>query len=116
VRPGKTLLLFVALFAILPLKISAQPAPAYGSYPKNYQEIISDWLASGVLDPKTVVVKWLSEPHPGELTIKGQKISGYLVDFSVNGRNIFGGPTGAQKHTALIRDDKVITATGFVYR
>ncbi|HEX3818303.1 MAG TPA: hypothetical protein VHW03_08440 [Chthoniobacterales bacterium] len=98
------------------MKISAQPAPAYGSYPKNYQEIISDWLASGVLDPKTVVVKWLSEPHPGELTIKGQKISGYLVDFSVNGRNIFGGPTGAQKHTALIRDDKVITATGFVYR
>lgn len=100
----------------MPLKISAQTAPSYGSYPKNYQEIITDWLDSGVIDPKTALIKWLGEPRPGELTIRGKKISGYLVDFSVNGRNVFGAPTGAQKHTALIRDDKVVTATGFVYR
>jgi hypothetical protein len=40
-------------------------------------------------------------------------VAGFLVDFSVNARNIFGAPTGMQRHTALIRDGQVVTATGF---
>jgi hypothetical protein len=113
----------VTLLALLAFPVAnfAQqntPAPkaAYGAYPANYQEIITTWLNQNLVDPRSVVIKWLGEPRPGELDVgKGQIISGFLVDFSVNARNVFGTHTGAQKHTALIRDQQVVTATGFVY-
>ena len=80
------------------------------------REIITAWLSSSLVDPKSVQIKWLGEPRPGELDVgKGQKVAGFLVDFSVNARNIFGAYTGSQKHTALIRDGRVVTATGFVF-
>lgn len=90
---------------------------SYGAYPANYQEIITTWLNTNLVDPRSVVVKWLSEPKPGELPIDkaGKTVSGFVVDFSVNARNLFGAYTGPQKHTALIRDGKVVTATGFVF-
>jgi hypothetical protein len=99
---------------------SAQSPPAtgaaYGAYPANYQQIITAWLNANLGDPKSAQIKWLGEPRPGELDVgKGQKVAGFLVDFSVNARNIFGALTGSQKHTALIRDGQVVTATGFVY-
>jgi hypothetical protein len=116
----RTLLLCLALLVLLPVTSRAQtPTPAsavYGAYPEDYQAIVSEWLDRALVDPKSVQVKWLGAPHPGDLTIKKQKVTGYLVDFSVNARNVFGAYTGPQKHTALIRDGKVVTATGFVYR
>ncbi len=116
----KTLGLLVVVLALLPLVAPAQSpspaAPAYGAYPSNYQEIITAWLNAALVDPNGVQVKWLSEPRPGELKVKGQTVSGFLVDFSVNARNLFGAYTGAQKHTALIRDGQVVTATGFLAR
>lgn len=110
----------LALLAFLPMTNLAQTAPpistGYGAYPANYQEIVTTWLDSNLVDPKSVRIKWLGEPRPGELTVgKDQKVSGFLVDFSVNARNVFGTYTGAQKHTALIRDGQVVTATGFVF-
>lgn len=114
-----SLLLFSAICALLSVGSFAQsPPPAgavYGAYPVNYQEIITTWLNSSLVDPKSVQIKWLGEPRPGELDVgKGQKVAGFLVDFSVNARNMFGAYTGSQKHTALIRDGQVVTATGFV--
>ncbi|MGI8430831.1 MAG: hypothetical protein ACR2MW_00875 [Chthoniobacterales bacterium] len=92
------------------------PNAVYGAYPSSYKEIITNWLSTSLGDPRSADIKFLGEPRPGELDVgKGQKVSGFLVDFSVNARNIFGAPTGAQKHTALIRDGQVVTATGFVY-
>ena len=112
-------LLFLALFAWPSAESFAQsPPPAgavYGAYPTNYQAIITAWLNSSLVDPKSVQIKWLGEPKPGELDVgEGHKVAGFLVDFSVNARNIFGAYTGPQKHTALIRDGQVVTATGFV--
>jgi hypothetical protein len=105
---------------------TATPRPAqtvdpfsssYGAYPANYQQIITTWLNTNLVDPRSVVVKWLSEPKPGELAVDkaGKTVSGFVVDFSVNARNLFGAYTGPQKHTALIRDGQVVTATGFVF-
>jgi hypothetical protein len=123
--------ILTALFVCLPLfslsslaqtsPVPAQtpplPGAAYGAYPHNYQEIITAWLNSALVDPNGVRIKWRGEPRPGELSVgKGQIVSGFLVDFSVNARNIFGAFTGDQKHTALIRDGQVVTATGFVVR
>ncbi len=117
-RTAKFILTGLALLA-LPMASFAQAPPppnsTYGAYPAKYQEIITAWLNSSLVDPKNVKIAWLSEPKPGELTIKGQVISGFLIDFSVNARNIFGTYTGTQKHTALIRDGQVVTSTGFVY-
>ena len=110
----------MALYPLLASVGSAQtpppPGAVYGAYPSNYKEIITSWLNTNLGDPRSAQIKWLGEPRPGELNVgKGRIISGFLVDFSVNARNIFGASTGAQKHTALIRDGQVVTATGFIY-
>ena len=113
--------LFLVMFlAFLPALVDAQNPPpanaAYGPYPANYKEIITTWLNASLGDPRSAEIKFKGEPRPGELSVgKGQKVSGFLVDFTVNARNIFGAPTGAQKHTALLRDGQVVTATGFVF-
>jgi len=113
-------LLLPLLLGILPVGSFAQtpppPGAVYGAYPANYKEIVTAWLNASLGDPRSAEIKWLGEPRPGELDVgKGQKVAGFLLDFSVNARNIFGAPTGHQKHTALIRDGQVVTATGFVY-
>lgn len=96
---------------------STPGSAVYGAYPENYQELLTTWLNTALLDPREVVVKWLGPPKQGQLTVaKDQEVSGYLVDFTINARNVFGAYTGPQKHTALIRDGKVVKATGFVYR
>ncbi|MGB8341518.1 MAG: hypothetical protein WCE51_08010 [Chthoniobacterales bacterium] len=112
---------WLALVALLPLAGLAQtpppPGAVYGAYPHNYQELITAWLDSALVDPKSVKIRWLGEPRPGELNVdKNHKVAGFLVDFSVNARNVFGAYTGPQKHTALIRDGQVVTASGFVVR
>jgi len=117
----KICIAIIALLAPFPLASWAQNVPpvsaGYGDYPANYQEIVTAWLNASLSDPRSMQIKWLSEPRPGELTVaKGQKISGFLVDFTANARNIFGAFTGPQKHTALIRDGQVVTATGFIAR
>jgi hypothetical protein len=117
---AKSLFILLALLAS-PVADFAQEVPAanaaYGAFPENYKEIITKWLNASLGDPRSAEIKFLSEPHPGELDVgKGRQVAGFLVDFSVNARNIFGAPTGAQKHIALIRDGQVVTATGFVYR
>lgn len=113
-------LLLPVLLAFLSVSSFAETLPragaVYGAYPTNYKEIITAWLNASLGDPKSAQIKWLGEPRPGELDVgKGQKVAGFLVDFSVNARNIFGASTGLQKHTALIRDGQVVTATGFIY-
>jgi hypothetical protein len=121
VRRQAKLLLLAIFCALLPAFVCAGQSPpppnsVYGAYPSNYKEIITAWLNTNLTDPRSAQINWLGEPHPGELNVsKSQVVSGFLVDFSVNARNIFGAYTGAQKHTALLRDGQVVTATGFVY-
>lgn len=120
-RACRFLCLFLALGFLAPLTLPAQSptptSPVYGAYPENYQEIVTAWLNASLVDPASVRLKFLAPPRQGELTVtKGQKVAGYLVDFSVNARNVFGAFTGSQKHTALVRDGKVVTATNFLLR
>ena len=120
-RLARLLPLF-AFFSVLLLPATSpaqSPTPdsaLYGSYPENYQEIVTAWLSNGLVDPRSVIVKWLGAPRQGQLAVgKDQQVSGYLVDFTVNARNVFGAYTGPQKHTALLHDGKFVTATGFLY-
>ena len=95
------------------IEITGDPA-IYGEYPKAYQEIIMKWLETKLVDPASAVIEWTSTPKPAELPgLNGQKLHGYLIEFTVKARNRFGAYTGKQKHGALIRDGVVIKGTGF---
>ena len=116
------LLLFMALvvsglMGAEPTEIEVVPADptVYGEYPKNYKDIVTQWLNSTLVDPASAYVEWIAQPKAGSLPEKkdGKMLFGYVVEIKVNSRNRFGTYTGMQKHTVLIRDGKVIKATGF---
>ena len=125
----KAAFILLALLALAaPLIIAAEPTPAesippenigdpaiYGEYPKNYKSVVLNWLADKLIDFASSQVVWGDPPKPSELPGKDGKLMGYLVEFKVNSRNQFGAYTGMQKHGALIRDGKVIKATGFIF-
>lgn len=96
------------------VEVIADPA-VYGEYPKNYQEIITNWLATTLADPASANIEWTSAPKPADVIDKKTKkrLVGYQVEFKVNSRNRFGAYTGMQKKSVLIRDGKIIKATGF---
>ena len=96
------------------IEVIADPR-VYGEYPKNYQEIITKWLAENLADPASANIQWGGAPTPAEMPDRKTKkrLTGYLVEFKVNSRNRFGTYTGLQKKSVLIRDGRVIKATGF---
>jgi len=97
------------------IEVVADPR-IYGEYPKNYQEIIMQWLNATLVDAPSAYVEWLSPPKAGSLPQKkgGDPVFGYVVEIKVNSRNRFGTYTGMQKHSVLIKDGKVVKVTGFV--
>jgi hypothetical protein len=119
------LLLLVACASVgsLPAEVTeieivpADPA-VYGEYPKNYQEIVTQWLNKALVDAPSAKIEWVSAPTPGSLPEKknGKALFGYVVEIKVNSRNRFGTYTGFQKHSLLIRDGQVIVANGFGFR
>jgi hypothetical protein len=86
-----------------------------GPYPKNYKEIVWNWLQGTLLDADSAKIEWQGDPKPADLGQNGDHIYGWLVEFRVNSRNRFGQYTGKQSHGALIRDNQVIKGTGFGY-
>ena len=96
------------------IEIVADPR-IYGEYPKNYQEIITQWLNATLVDAPSSYVEWISGPKAGSLPEKkgGNALFGYIVEIKVNSRNRFGTYTGMQKHSVLIKDGKVLKVTGF---
>jgi hypothetical protein len=95
------------------------PAPTaddrYGPYPTNYKEIVMKWLNQQLIDPSSARIEWVDEPKPADAGKGGEHLYGYLVHFTVNARNRFGGYTGKQTHGALIRNGDVIKGLGFAY-
>jgi len=121
-------IVLVLLTLAAPLVVAAEPTheesippenvgnhAVYGEYPKSYKSVVLNWLADKLQDFASAQVVWGDPPKPSELPGKDGKLVGYLVEFKVNSRNKFGAYTGMQKHGALIRDGKVIKATGFIF-
>jgi hypothetical protein len=96
------------------MEIPADPK-LHGEYPKNYQEIITNWLQTVLVDGPSARIEWVSGPKPGTMPEKknGNALFGYLVEFKLNSRNRFGAYTGMQKKTVLIHDGQIIKAKGF---
>ncbi len=99
---------------ITEIEVVADPR-IYGEYPKNYQELITQWLNATLVDAPSAYVEWISQPKAGSLPEKkgGAQLFGYVVDIKINSRNRFGTYTGMQKHSVLIKDGKVLKVTGF---
>ena len=87
----------------------------YGSYPANYKEIVTQWLSKQLVDPASARIDWNGEPKPTNMGRQGERLYGYMVNFTVNARNRFGVYTGKQKHAVLIRNSEVIKHFGFAY-
>lgn len=107
---------------LVPVASYAAPSPGptpdtrlCGDYPMNYKEIVTQWLATVLVDPKSSNVEWKGDPKPADLGKDGQHLYGYLVEFRVNSRNRFGGYTGMQSHAALVYSGEVIKGVGFGY-
>ena len=118
----RALLLIVLAFSavtLLPgqtgtMEVAADPA-LHGAYPKEYQEIIRNWLQTALVDPASAQIEFISGPKPGTMPEKphGKALFGYIVEFRLNSRNRFGAYTGMQKKSVLIHDGEVIRTKGF---
>jgi len=104
----------LALAQTTEVEVIGDPA-VYGEYPKNYQEIITRWLAETLADPASANIEWMGLPKPADIIDKKKRkrFVGYQVEFKVNSRNRFGAYTGMQKKSVVIRDGKIVKATGF---
>jgi hypothetical protein len=92
-----------------PPVVPAADTELYGQYPIESKEIITRWLDTKLVDPRSAVIEWAEPPKPGEYkTRKDERYVGYLVDFKVNARNQFGGPTGKQKYRVVIKNGDVL--------
>ena len=107
-------LALICLFALSAFAQNVDPALC-GPYPKNYKEIVWNWMQGVLLDADSAKIEWQGEPKPADLGKDGKHLYGWLVEFRVNSRNRFGQYTGKQSHGVLIRDDRVIKGIGFGY-
>jgi hypothetical protein len=109
--------LALAITCLLTVNVFAQNVdPALcGPQPKNYKEIVWNWLQGMLVDADSAKIEWQGDPKPADLGKKGEHIYGWLVEFRVNSRNRFGQYTGKQSHAALIRDNQVIKGIGLGY-
>jgi len=114
-RPFILALIMGITLALQAISETQADTERYGPYPANYKEIVTQWLNKRLIDPDSARIEWNGEPKPGDLGNSGEHLYGYLVNFTVNARNRFGGYTGKQKHAVLIRNGAVIKGLGFGY-
>lgn len=91
-----------------------QKAAYHGPEPTTLQiqNAINKHIETTLKDPFSAMIKDISKPVEGH--IRGALIDGYplsygwLLTFSVNAKNSYGGYTGYQKYTLLLRDGAVV--------
>src|SRR3954453_5773886 len=121
----KTVVLLIALGFCAVGRLSAQVGSLdlgadpklHGAFPTNYQEIITNWLQTALIDPPSAQIEWLGPPKAGSMPEKkkGGPLFGYIVEFKLNSRNRFGASTGMQRKTVLIHDGQVVKTKGFAF-
>jgi hypothetical protein len=81
----------------------------YGPAPTDYQATIKDFMQTWLIDPESArYSNWRGpiQGWTGGAIVQDQ--FGWLVCVDVNAKNTFGGYTGVQTHSLLIRNDRVI--------
>jgi len=116
-KAGPLILLFTLGVALALQAVAETQADTarYGPFPASYKQIVMQWLNKQLIDPDSARIEWNGEPKAADLGKDGEHLYGYLVTFTVNARNRFGGYTGKQKHAVLIHNGEVIKGLGFGY-
>ena len=84
----------------------------HGSFPSNYQEIISEYMEGMLFDPTSPLYSdWLG-PSRGHIYDITGSYFGYLVCVNINAKNRMGGYTGRKLHVFVINNGKVINRQG----
>ena len=90
----------------------------YGSYPRNYEQLVKRHLAQTLIDPHSVMYGGFSQPrkylqvHKNQYVAAGQisYYPSYMVCARVNAKNSYGGYTGWQTHAFFIKNGEVINS------
>lgn len=73
----------------------------YGKLPESYQETIKDSMAWRLKDPYSAVYKF-NEPYKGWCKSGFTTYYGWLVPFTLNAKNSYGGYVGSKTYLYLV--------------
>jgi hypothetical protein len=82
----------------------------YGAYPKNYKNIVKNYMQGVLKDPESARYKVLSSPQKFYMvagTIE-ELVYCYTTAFSINAKNSYGGYTGEKIYFFQIRNGEII--------
>jgi hypothetical protein len=81
------------------------------TYPTDYQQSVKKYMQGHLIDPTAPIYTFL-EPKKGYCAspiLRQKRITwAWVVDYTVNSKNSFGGYTGGEDRRAAIVDDQVI--------
>lgn len=84
----------------------------YGSFPTNYQATIKHYMDNVLKDPTSAMYSDWRGPSQGYVSNMHGAFFGYRVCVMVNAKNSYGGYTGKQPHTFVIKNDSIIQYKG----
>ncbi len=90
----------------------------YGTYPKNYQASITNYMFGLLSDPYSAVYRF-GTPYKGYAYVNGNSeppVFGYLVDVGINARNRTGSYVGEEMFIFFLRDDELWLLSFFISR
>jgi hypothetical protein len=88
--------------------LAASAAEAATSPPSNWQGAIDSYLQEHLRDPDSMRAKVLRGPREGTFDWRGSHYTGWVVCYSVNARNGYGGYTGPTPFVFVVNDDGVL--------
>ena len=84
----------------------------YGSFPRNYQATVKEYMDNVLKDPPSAIYSDWRGPVTGAVSTMSGAFFGYRVCVMVNAKNSYGGYTGKQPHTFVIKNDSIIQYKG----
>lgn len=82
----------------------------YGAYPDDYEQLVKTWIAAGFRDLDSVKQLDIKQPKKAVYQFPGSphRIYGYEVIVWLNAKNAYGGYTGLQNYSVIIRNGTVL--------
>ncbi len=84
----------------------------YGTYPKNYKQLIKSYYENVLKDPYSVKYKEITKPKKTANAITGEYY--YFVCATINAKNSYGGYTGWTTDTFNIKNGEILSSLPYV--
>ncbi len=77
----------------------------YGFFPDDYESVTKSYLEATLKDPASVIYREISHPKQAWIKSIGSPMTaGYLVCYTYNAKNSYGGYVGFHRDAILIKD------------